>query len=542
MTEFNSPGGASNIKLSDYAARYPDANDGPMTTSIYVAWDGYRLTFNLVAPATDTGGYAIAGKLRIRFLLDSTVTRPVYIATTKNNSGADLCSSGVSNNSSAYNAASTYHSGSYTHIVVDLGTAAGGTAEDYSKKIYINTNIQQTAGGGGANVSTFYAAMPDSNRYVTYNRPYVDYAFNSALVSSGESQKLGGWTPYVNFLLGNEPGILKDGQNLIWSFTCEALPSVYAGGSVCYPYLNFFYPVTWTGTGLAQGFTPGSSGYLGWDTYGGSGTNYIGGSGAQSNTGTGVANVCRAGPANPTLLGGSLSGVSGFTGTWGGSGASIEYTLTNNTGNDYVITSGTNAGGYKSPFNFQYYNSANASSYTLNTSGWGDVQAHVQHYGQSYYPRFRSARKNNTDVGLPDLDIAFYCADGADRAEIITMIKDYINTAGGTGASRLYPGTQLGSATGTAWYFYDASEPTTGTLRIRYAAGVGGTFETGANPDVVEVNVTPGYQPFTYNVPPTASYSVGTYDLTDNAAVKQSHGNMTMSSYYGTRNLGTDGG
>ena len=471
-------------------------------------------------------------------LLDSSVTRPVYIATTKNNTGADLCSSGVSNNSSAYNAASTYHSGSYTHIIIDVTTAAGGTAEDFTKRVYVNTNIQQTIGSGGANVSQFYNSIPDSNRYVTFNRPYVDYAFNAALAGSGESQSVAS----VDMLAGYLPGIIKNGQSLTWSFGCEALPSVYAGGSACYPYLNYFYPVTWTGTGLAQGYSTGSSGYLGWDTYGGSGTNYIGGSGAQSNTGTGVANVCRNGPANPTSLYGSLSGVSGFTGTWGGSGATLSYTLNNGTGNDYYVSSGTNTVGTKSPFNFQYWNSANISSYTLNTAGWGDVLAAVKHYGQSYYPWFRFARKNSSNVGIADFSSNWYSADGDDRADVITMLKDYINTAGGTGYSQSYPGTQLGSGTGTAAYTYDASEPVTGTLRIRWASGVGGTFETGANPDYVDQDVTPGYIPFTTNGTPTVTYSTGSYDLTDNAAVRSSKTNLSMTDYYGTRNLGTDGG
>ena len=40
----------------------------------------------------------------------------------------------------------------------------------------------------------------------------------------------------------------------------------------------------------------------------------------------------------------------------------------------------------------------------------------------------------------------------------------------------------------------------------------------------------------------TATYSTGTTGLEDNAAVKLSKQNLKLSHYYGTKNLGTDGG
>ena len=63
MTEFNSPGGASNIKLSDYAGRYPDTDGGPITRLIYVTWDGYQLKFGGLGATSDTAYYTYAGKL-----------------------------------------------------------------------------------------------------------------------------------------------------------------------------------------------------------------------------------------------------------------------------------------------------------------------------------------------------------------------------------------------------------------------------------------------------------------------------------------------
>ena len=58
----------------------------------------------------------------------------------------------------------------------------------------------------------------------------------------------------------------------------------YATGTAhFYVYSPYMYPLTWNDNSnktFARGFTPGNAGYLGWDTYGGSGTNFINGAGS----------------------------------------------------------------------------------------------------------------------------------------------------------------------------------------------------------------------------------------------------------------------
>jgi len=546
MTEFNSPGGASNIKLGEYAARYPDTGGGPMTRLIYVTWDGYQLKFGGSGASSDTSYYTYAGKLKIRLLLNSTVTRPVYIATTKNTSGSDLCSSGVANNGSAYNAASTYHSGSYTHIVIDLETAAAGTAEDFTKRVYVNTNIQQTIGSGGANVSQFYASVPDSNRYVTYNTPFIDIPLQATLAGGGENVKDPAGQLNTTST-GINPGMIKNGQSLVFRQVVDALPS-HNTISFVDPMLGYFYPVTWTGTGLAQGFSTGSSGYLFFDTYLSGGGSWIG-SGGLSNTASNVATVCRT-ASNPTAAYGSLS-TTGWSCSWGGSGDVVECTLTNGTGNDYVCQSWLNTGGYRNTFNIYYIDSSPAYAYTVNTNGYsnGAADNSCEHYTQGANPLvYFGITNNDGSAGGYYGPISMYNTDSATRASVITTVSNYFNTAGGGTVSASYPGTQVGSGTGVAWPGLDAAEPVTGTLRLRQASQLGGGFfrPGWTQPGWSETRVVPDYPTYlTPNILVTGfgpTFSTVVSNLENNNTVGMGRSNQKMSEYYGTKNLGTDGG
>lgn len=153
MNEFNPSGGQSNIKLSDYTARYPDQPDG--TREYYyisVAWNGTAFTFfGANPPTTLSSFYIIPHKVRIVFRLQSTVSVPFYVASTKNETGSDLVS-GVSNNGATYDTNSTYYSNyfSSTLVYVDVDTAALGSQSSIApgagitKFFYVNTNTQMT--------------------------------------------------------------------------------------------------------------------------------------------------------------------------------------------------------------------------------------------------------------------------------------------------------------------------------------------------------------------------------------------------------------
>ena len=556
MNEFNSSGGQSNIRLGDYIQRYPDQagtdSGGACRQQIvwYVTWNGSQLIFDGSAPSTDSSFFFWPGKVRISLALNNSVTVPVYIATTKNTSGSDLCSSGVLNNGSNYNASSNYHSGSYTYIHIDVDTAAGGSQEYTlgvapTKKFYINTNTQQVK--SGVNVSQYVLSLVDTNRLVTRNISYADYAFPSALAGGSEDTKS---TSNYTTSSAVQPGILKNGDSITIYATCDALPNARSSGTAVYPYVGWLAPITWTGTGYAQNFTTGTGGYFGWDTWGGSGTNYINGSGAQSNTGTGVANVCRNGPANPTAYYNGLSGVSGITTSWGGSGASLSCTINNNTGTDYAYYTtwyNSNSSTYNN-FNMQFQDNSNntQTTYTLG-SNWSSGNT-TEKYEQNFYPGTNIGRDNQSGADQGNLALGYYSTGSVNRATVISRFLELLNIAGGPNTSATYPGINLGASTRTYISYASAFEPTTGTLRIKpnnityqFKAPTGGAaaFE---NADVTPY-YTAGVAIGSTNFTPTITYATAqTTAEQDNAAVKQGKINIKMSQYYGTRNLGTDGG
>ena len=280
------------------------------------------------------------GKETLQFRLNNTVTVPFYVATTANTTGSNLAS-GVTNNGATYSASGgTYSNGSFTFVTVDLATAAGGTGElqlganfGNNKAIFINTNTQQTVGGN--NVVMRFISLPDTNRLVTMNLPYLDITLNSGW-SGGNEATYNQQTPNS----GNYGTIIKNGSSVVLRRTMDVFPiGGQTGGFAPYFYSPYLYPVTYNGTGLGQGFSLGSGGFLVCYPYTGSGNNYISGgpnsAGGRPNTGQGWADYFRIGVQNWT----SSSGIS--TSGWGysatNSGANLAVTITNNTGQDYAM-------------------------------------------------------------------------------------------------------------------------------------------------------------------------------------------------------------
>ena len=202
MNEFNPSGGQSNIKLGDYIARKPDDFGGTITRDILVQWDGTRFTFDGFGATTLSSFFMAQGKETIQFRLNSSVNVPFYVATTQNTTGSDLAS-GVTNNGATYSASGNYSYGGYTHVICDLDTAAGGTSEAaFTNVVYLNTNTTQTNAGNDTVIAL--SAMPDTNRFVTYNRPYCDVTLSSSYSGGSETTKAGGGT-YYSCLLYTSP-------------------------------------------------------------------------------------------------------------------------------------------------------------------------------------------------------------------------------------------------------------------------------------------------------------------------------------------------
>tara|TARA_B100001564_G_scaffold238025_1_gene201333 strand:- start:522 stop:2231 length:1710 start_codon:yes stop_codon:yes gene_type:complete len=555
MNEFNSGGGQSNIKLGDYLGRYPDNFGGIQEESLYVTWNGTGFTVNgLAASFAGTNYRTYPGKLRLRFLLNSTVNVPFYVSTTNNTTGSNLAS-GVTNNGAVYSSTGNYSFNNFTHVICDLDTAAGGTNENLTTNIvYLNTNTQQTS--SGQNTVIAISSMPDTNRLVTYNRPYVDITPSASYAGGSESVKAGGGTYYsTNVSPQRNPGIIKNGTSLTVNFTLQAFPSIFAGGTAPSLYIAYFYPITYSNTGLAMGWSTGN--YIGFFIYpySGSGGNFINGgpnsSGNKPNTGTGIADYMRQGSMAIDNSFGSGSS-SGWSFSAGGSGATLALTVTNNSGTDHYWNPyiNSNAGSTYQPFYMQYSNSGNNPATTI-SSNWGSNMT-TQHYGQNSYPSIRFGRKDSSDNTVSDFSMSLYQSASVNRNSVLTNYSNIINTGSLPSYSTSFPGGNVGSGTGTIWswssyypYVYK-DYPSTGTMRLRSRVALGGTYlaTTNALGPFSTIDVTPGYDSSLggSNETATFSYSTGSADLADNAAVKNIKRSMKLSHYYGTKNLGTDGG
>ena len=401
------------------------------------------------------------------------------------------------------------------------------------------------------------SSFPDSNRLVTYNRPYCDITLSASYSGGSETTKAGGGT-YYSTSVGSpqrNPGIIPNGQSLTVNFTLSAFPTIYAGGTAPSMYIAYFYPVNYSGTGLAQGWSTGN--YIGFFIYpySGSGNNYINGgpnsAGNKPNTGTGIADYFRQGNMAIDNSFGSGSS-SGWSFSAGGSGATLALTVTNNSGTDHYWNPyvNSNAGNTYQPFYLQYADSGNNTAYTIN-SNWGSNMT-TQHFGQNSYPSIKIGRDDNSGNAVSDISVNLYQTANANRDAVLTSYQNIFNTGGLPGYSTSFPGGNVGSGTGTIWgyssygpYVYK-DYPSTGTMRIRSRGNLGGTYRPTTNPvgAFTTIDVTPGYDSSLggSNETATISYSTGTANLEDNGAVRRLKRNLKMSHYYGTRNLGTDGG
>ena len=149
---------------------------------------------------------------------------PFYVATTQNTTGSDLAS-GVTNNGAVHSASGgAYSNGTFTFVTVDLDTAAGGTGElilganfGNNKAVFINTNTQQTFSGN--NVGPRFISLPDTNRFVTANLPYLDISLNSGW-SGGNEATYTQTTPTSS----NYGTIIKNGTLIVLRRTMGVFP------------------------------------------------------------------------------------------------------------------------------------------------------------------------------------------------------------------------------------------------------------------------------------------------------------------------------
>jgi len=563
MNEFNPSGGQSNIKFSDYVARLPDNPTGGGIYAppygqgdvVYISWSGTQFVINGTTPSFNPSYFSRDKDTVIIFALDNTVNVPFYVSSSLNTTGSDLISN-VVNNGGQYSAGGTYQLGSYTFVYLNqkLVTATGGNTTtgapfSNSSAIFINTNTQQT--NGGQNVGLAVSAVDNPTRHVTKNRPFFDITFSSSFLGGNEDAKASGTYTYNGTT--QDPGMIKNGDTLTVNMVCSSLQNANTAGTIVYAYSPYFVPVTWNDNSnktLARGFTNGSTGYLFWDTYGGSGTNYINGSGSHSNSGTGVANCIRGGPNNPT--GATGMSTSGWTTSWGGSGSTITLNIQNNTGTDYIIVGGnlnSNTGG-RDLITCQYTNTGGTNVFTYAATTQFGTPGTGEHYGQNHYGYVTVERRNSNDTTAGNVVFAQYSSGGITEVSAIDSFMHNCNNRKKDGDTR-YAGPTPAGATGTAGAFgnnfMEAWKVNSTKVRIRWIGSIAGgafTANTGGPATYENYEVTPEWTtPLGgSNNTGTVSFSTPTYNLADNGSVRFSRQNMKLSEYYGTQNLGTDGG
>ena len=558
MNEFNSGGGQSNIRLGDYIARKPDDFGGTITRDILVGWDGTRFTFDGVGPTTLTSFFMAQGKETIQFRLNSSVNVPFYVATTQNTTGSNLAS-GVTNNGAVHSASGgAYSNGTFTFVTVDLNTAAGGTAElvlganfSNNKAIFINTNTQQTFSGN--DVGARFVSLPDTNRFVTANLPYLDITLNSGW-SGGNEATYNQQTPNS----GNYGTIIKNGSSVVLRRTMDVFPiGGQTGGFAPTLFSPYLYPITYNGTGLGQGFQTGNGGYLQCYAYSGSGNNYISGgpnsAGGRGNNGQGWADYFRIGTQSWTGSQGISTSGWGYSAT--NSGANLAVTITNNTGQDYAMFDYNNSTmGQRIPFNANGVD-VNGNTLFLANISYGSNSAYdIQNQNARYNISWNQNRYDGTNLGTTGFSL--YDEANTNRAAAVANISQAINDLG-FGGSTTYPGVDIGSGNGTTYYYLDAypNYPSAGTVRIRRVSSftfygiTGGQFlaNSSGNPDVESFfrgyYAGPSSGRGCSNITGSNSYSTGTTTQSEgNGSVPLGKYNVEMSDYYGTRNLGSDGG
>ena len=542
----NEHGGSStNIALGDYKKQIDNA-DG--YAYYIVSWTGHHFQIAGTSPSTTLTFYAHTHTTDIFLLLDSSVTVPVNVTTSITTDGSNLVSSGVSNNGSAYNASSAYHRGSYTQIhIKSLGTATGDTGTDtFNSLIYLSTNQAQVQSGSDSSARyNAFKATPATGE-VKHHQSYSDLAFPSALDGGSEDAKVGGGT-FFSTSSTSYPGLIKNGQSLTMKGTMETAPGgVFSGGgNAIYLYFTGYQITRSDSNNNTHGQSFSSLGALRFDK--------TGISGGWTNSGSGFASFFAANiPSTPNAATGGFT-TSGWSLSDTSSGSTYQVTLTNNTGNDYIIISNNSQNGTKNlPYYFAWGDSGGQFDFsTTDNVGTGGL---TERYGQNLYSQITIQKNafNGSNIGTQNFYA--YHTSSANRATVITQLLELFNEFDGQGINGgdfrdegITPGNSYG-LDGIA-NSLRAQEITTGTLRvfdnIQQSSSTGGeinitfsNYHTGSafgGPTYGSTSAQ-GATNFSPTITKDGRYTGSDLDASRyNAPVKYYKQNMKFSHYYDTQ-------
>ncbi len=558
----NEYGGAStNISLGNYASKFEHHGAGAHIV-YYISWTGYHLRFNGVNIAdsgnsTDIVFYGITNDTSITFMLDSSVTVPVYLRTTPGTDNTNLITTGVSNNGSTYNTSSAYHDGTYTQIhVADAGAALGNDGVDIANGgttnngIFIMTNQVQTNSASDSTVAyNIIQVDPSTNRNVIARTPTADLAFPSALSGGSEDSLVGGGT-YFSLGSSSEPGLVRSGKSITLRHTCAALsPGPVSGNfNAVIAARLYAYPVTMNDSNNHSHGANYGTPTLG-NIYFDKAINPF--PGWTNNASSMAAFYAAQLPTSP-----SSSSVtnSSWSASWSSSGNDLLCTLTNNTGTDayFIDIAHSNSSQYLpwiltwpgSDFNYYYTNQANQCS-----------NGQSQRYGQNLYSKIVHTLVDAGGTTIGNFTFLGYHTSGANRAAVMADLLQLYNEYDGfsvNGADYRDEGINVGNGYGlfNRLYGIRASEPTTGTLRCHYRTGANTYYGGKITTVYSEYHTGNTFQGPTFgttsaqgstNVSPTITYD-GVYDghgsldartKASNFFVSTMKYQMRMSEYYG---------
>ena len=554
-------GGAStNIKLSNYAAKYENHGAGAHLV-YYLSWTGYHLRVNTISPP-DTGGtvdsllYGVTHDTTITFLLDSSVTVPVYLRSTYGIDNSNLITTGVSNNGSAYNASSAYHTGVYTAIIVnDCGAALGNDGQDINLStgalngIYIMTNQTQVQSASDSTVAyNVIQVDPSTNRNVIQRTPTVDLAFPSSLAGGSEESLVGGGTYFsISNASNSFQGLVKNGKSITMKGGCAALsPGPVTGNFNASINCRIYgYPITRTDSNNnTHGQSFGSFGNI---LFGYNVNPFPGWTNNASSMASFYASNLSTSPLSSSLG-------TGWTASWSSSGGDLICTLTNNTGSDYLLIPQQSSDASKNlPWILVWPGSDFSYYYTQSSNQCDGAQS--QRYGQNLFSRIVTTLTQPSSSTVATFTFLGYHTNDANRAAVIADLLQLYNEydiQGVNGADYRDEGISVGNGYGLQGRILGvrATEPTTGTLRIHYRAGAnswagGKITSVYSNYHYASPYAGPTYGSTTAqgatNFAPTITYPDGVYDGNANEAARLGASNrlistmkynMKMSEYY----------
>lgn len=395
-------GGTNPISLGEYRASF-------RYTNIYIVLTNNSGTWTISGPPPvyldSKDAYHPGSILQIKLV---TPGYPIYLSTTDTPGATDLLTTGVTNNGSSTDGSEiTWDTTTYT--TPNIATSDG--------QPYYRAYLKSTV-ASGLTAKVLYLV----------NRPspeLVRYLGGTSTITWPASLQGGSGNTLVNsgaFLTSTPENntLLKNGQSIQYKMDCFTLGDIAAGGAYLYTYINVVAV-----TGNHPNWSFGTITQMGWGSNNGTGSpNYIGGAGL-ADTASNVASL--AASTCSTARVSDINPITGITLSATRSGTTVTWTLTNNSGSQYLVSRfAYNDGTRGTLFVWNGSSTLQTTSDASRNATWGSASANrvTQQYGVPLFAALVYTLAGTSYYG-------FYNApDGATQAQIIAGMKAVSYTAG----------------------------------------------------------------------------------------------------------------